>query len=463
MQKKLFFVVSLFFVFACDPPKKETHEAALPPVDVPPSYLGVRVSLPAEELEAGINSVLPDQLINGAFPMKDDRDSLFLMITRNGHLDLKISHNEIFASIPLNITVSVKRRLLGVTFSNKDTPITFSGRVKASTEVSLEDDWELGFVCSWDSFEFDDDPVITFMGMKFNVENTINDVVNDYRDNLSDMLCRSLRESISLKKALHSVWEDLQATHRIARNPRPLFLRSSPVAMSGVLVPGHDALAVHLEYRSSLHISPENRIMVNKLPLGERTDPLSTNPVFIAYPELTISYPFLQDALSDVIKGETFEYDRYTATITSVLVSRRGQELNITLTTEGDLKGVIHVSGKPSLNDQLQFGLENFQYQMEAENKWVNMTDFAIHQFIEEYLSQQVSIDLSTYFHGLDELIMTSISNSDLGEKLDLRVSFDHLATHNLVLTETGIQWVLMVEGSSSIELKQALINGRRR
>lgn len=464
MPKIVTILVLIIIAISCDTAKKETaEEPALPPIEVPPSYLSVRINFPVNDLESGINQILPKRLIDGAFPMKDNRDTLFLTIQRTGNLDMNVSNNKVLASIPINVTVSAKKSVMGITFSNRDSPVTFSGTARASTVLDLTNDWNLGFNCSWEGFDFKGEPEISIMGFKVNVEKAINKIVDDYSDYLSDIICRSLRESVSLDNVLNQVWSDLQSTHRIAKNPKPLYIRSSPAALNGTLIPkSKDTLSIHLEYRTKIHVSPENRIIVNKVPLNERMEPLSTNPTFLAYPELFIPYPFLEDALNKELKGQLFQYEKYKATIESVGVTRKGQSLEIELFTEGDLRGKIYVKGKPALNEKMELTLENFKYQIDAENDWLKMTDFALHQFAERYISEQIRIDLTSYFNGLDELIMQEIGQSPLGDKMALRVSFVRISSYNVVLTETGIQWILSIEGKSSIDLKEGLLNRRK-
>ncbi len=105
--------------------------------------------------------------------------------------------------------------------------------------------------------------------------------------------------------------------------------------------------------------------------------------------------------------------------------------------------------------------LEGFAYEIDADDEWVAMTDWAVHEFAERYVAEQVRMDMQPFLEDLDELIMTGLDKSHLAEKLDLQIGFDEVTSYQLRLTEDAIQWIFYLEGWSQLNLKKGLFKNR--
>lgn len=464
MAQKSLFLIVIFLVVSCSKPRKGDEEAAgLPPIQVPPSYLSFRVNFAVTELEDGVNSVLPTILMDNAIPMKDHRDTLYLKVKRKGKLRLAVRNKQVFASIPLEIVAGIKKQVLGITFSNLDTPVTFSGIVKASADIDIADDWSIDVNCQWRGFEWTETPSFSVMGFTLDLEKTIDKEISKHSDGLADLICQSLRKSIDFRSTVEKIWMDVQDPQRIARNPRPLWLYTTPVALNGVLIPvARDTLSIHLEYRTAIHIIPEKETVREKIPLSKKGEPLNTRSALLAYPEVIIPYSIIEETIRKELKDKPFSYQGYTASITDVSVRRDGQDLELKLKTTGDLNGTVIVRGKPMLTEEKELTIEDFTYEIDAKDDWVKMTDWAIHQFAEEYIADQIKVDASPFFDQLDDIIMEGLSRSPLAGKMDLFIHFRDITSYEMRLDKEAIQWIFYLEGTSSLHLKRAVFTRER-
>ncbi|WP_421873886.1 DUF4403 family protein [Marinoscillum sp.] len=454
-MKKLW-ILALILTMGCDQLTRES-EALLTPLETPPSYLSFRVDFPIKELELGVNRVLPQTLFDDAVALKDKDDTLFLKVRRKGNLKLNFRDGEAYASIPLDVDAAIKKKVMGITFSNEDTPVSFSGILRASASISLSDQWDMNVACQYQSFDLEGMDTFSFMGISFNVEKIINGVIDEHRDDLSNVICQAVRSSLDFRSVTAKVYADIQKPLRVAKNPQPLYLHTQANALNGKLMPvKRDTLSLHVEYRSKLILNTD-KTPTEAQPLPVRKEPLNTDNKLLIYPDVQIGYNQLSQLLTEMLKNEPFSYERYTITIQSAKAKPNGQRLQIDLQVSGDVTGTVKVSGVPILNANQSMSLSDFQYEIDSDDDLLKMADWISHDFIEEYLSSQIQVDTKPFFDDLDELIVRGISNTPLNNKMDPSIQFDKIQTYQFRCTEDFIQWVFVIEGSASLQLKNGL------
>lgn len=453
-----FFGIGL--LFSCQSPRTESEHLAY--IQAPPSYLSFSVNFPVNELEEGVNEILPQEILDDRLQLKG-KDTLILRVVRSGKLHLTIRENEVFADIPLKVKAAIKKKVLGMTLSNEDAPVTFTGILRTSARVHLADDWNLDMACRYLEFEMEEEPEITILGISVNLEGTLKKILDDNSDNLSNIICGALHQAIDFRKILSGVWVDLQKPQRIAKKPLNLWLYSQPTALNGEFLKNkRDTLAIHLEYRTSVLISSlEQKIpVVTELP--DRNKPLNHENVLVLYPELQLPYKHISETLKKVLVAQQFTYEGYRIQIEDVEVGRKGQKLKFIIQTTGDLTGKVIVTGVPALSRNRELILEDFKYEIESKDDWVQMADWAVHQFAEQYVEEKVKLDTKPFFNQLDAVIMQGLTNSKLGPKLAVNLDFKSVDSYQLRLDDDGLQWVYFIEGSAKLHLKKGLFTSKK-
>lgn len=436
--------------------KEKAYEAPAEPLEAPPSYLNFRINFPIHELEAGINEVMPARLMNGPVELKNG-DTLYMDIQKRGKLLMKMSDNKIVASVPLRISAAIQKKVMGITFSNRDTPLEVAGVVQAEMNVDVDDQWNLNFTCQYKNFNISGSPVMNILGVRINVEKTLQNALEDHSDQLSDVICGALKQTIDFRQILSNIWEDIQKPQRIANKPR-MYLHSRPIALNGTLLTGlEDTLSLQLEYRTRLSINPVASPPGKTVPLTSKGEPMDDASALVAYPMMEMSYATITSLMEAQLQDREFTYEGYKVKIKSAKASREGQRLKIALDVDGDMRGTVIVTGKPTIDADRQLIVEDFSYEIDGKDKWLKLTDWAVHQFVEEYLASQLRMDANPFFIGLDKMITDAVSKAPISQKMELWLKFKKIDSYQTRLTEEGLQWVFYVEGASTINLRRGL------
>lgn len=457
MKSRLLLWVSVLMWWGCDF-QHRAGEKDIPPIETPPSYLGVRITFPGEELQAGVNRVLPMTLFDGGVPLEEAPDTLFLKIVRQGDLKLDIREQRIYASIPLEITVAVKKKVMGITFSNQQTPISFKGTMNASAEVAITEDWELDAICHFEKFDLGETPKINVMGLSINLEKPITKALKSHEDDISNVICTALNSAIHFRSTIDELWKDLQQPLLVAGKPHPLWMYSEPIVLNGELQPlRNNELAIHLEYRTHLRLTTEKHSVSKIIELSSRGEPLNNQPTLVAYPDVLLPYQLLTEQLKTRIAGMAFDYEAYHLEITDAEVGRDGQRIRVRLSAKGDFNGDLIVLGRPVISEDKILTLEDFSYEVASDNDLVNLTDQAVHYLVEQYITTQLEIDLQPFLSKFDQVISHGIAQSSVGTKMDLDITFNDISSYKIRLTDDAIQWIFFADGVASLTLKRGL------
>lgn len=462
MIRKIPYLLYLVLLTYCGQKPGGSEEDTLESLETPPSYLSFRINFPVSELENGVNSILPKTILDDKLPIKG-KDTLILHIVRKGRLSLAVRQNEVFASIPLEVEAAIKKKVMGITFSNEDTPIKFSGTLKASAKVELENDWNFAIDCEYKGFDLGKNAEFSVMGITFNIDGSIEKALDKHKSELSNVICQALGNALDFRQVVNKVWADLQNPQRIAMNPTPIWLYSKPIALNGKMIPKKkDTLSVHLEYRTVIEISPDYRKPTQKVPLTDRGELLNVNTALVTYPKLILPYEMLTQSLKQELVNQHFTYEGYNIQIEDVFVGHDGQKLRVDVKTTGDIKGVVIATGVPALNENRELYLEDFGYEITSKDDWVKMVDWAVHQFAEDYIEDKARMDTKPFFDGLDQLIMDGLAKSKLAPKMDVQVSFDKISNYKMRMTSEALEWIFYLEGEAALTLKKGLFEKNR-
>jgi hypothetical protein len=453
-------IIVLLGLQYCASPNRTLEAETVALLEVPPSYFSFRVNITADELQQGLNDVMPMHIMDGAMTMKNDSDTLFLKVKRKGKLKLAVRKNELFVSLPLEVEAAIKKKVFGITMSNEDSPITFEGVLRASTKFKFGANWDMDLTCSYLGFDIESDVQFNILGMNFGLKKTINKALEEHSDELSDLICRGVNEAFDFHRIIEKVWIDLQKGKRIAQNPAKLFLYTQPLALSGKVIPKErDTISIHLEYRTIVQISPVDKILNEVMPLPKRGMPLSTDPRIQAYPEVRLGFDQLSSFLKDQLTNQVFEYSDYKISFSDVKVRRSANKLEIELTSKGDITGKFLIYGRPHLDKEGLFTLEDFSYQVIADEEWVEMADWAIHEVVEQLILEKATMDVSTFLDDLDSVIVAGLSKSKIAPKVKVNFELFEVKSHKVYVSDQYVQWIFYTDGETSLHLKKGVFD----
>lgn len=444
--------ILMILTWSCHSPSNKDH--VHDHISAPPSYFGLSVNLSENALRDGLNEQLPAVILDDVIGLKG-KDSIDLKIERKGDIALEVDQNEIIASVPIRVSVVLKKSLLGLTISNTVAPVVIDGILRFSARVSLLDDWQMNFECKYHSFDIVGQANVQLWKLKINLNELVDKQLEKNRESIQLMMGKSMTQAVNFQSIVNQIWIDLQNPKKIAENPLTMWLHSDPVGLSGEIIPAPDALMVHLEYRTVINIATAERVISNPVSLGQKGNNLTQKNVLAAYPDLQLSYDKIGQTLKKILAAQQFEYKGYKINVMDVKVSRDRGKLKFKIGISGDLDGEVLAWGVPALNDNHELIIEDFKYEIAAGDDWMKLADWAVHQLAQEYVTQQVRLDTKPFFNNLDKVITQSLLQSDLGRIMELDLSFSNLTSYQIGLAEDDLHWIFFVDGSASINLKK--------
>jgi hypothetical protein len=441
---------------SCNIDKKAQKD--VPPLKLPPSNLSFNVHFPASELAAGVTALLKPVLIDDEIRMNDKGDILYLKVIRTGKLNLSFANDQLIATLPLDVSVAIKKKMMGITFSNKDTPINFNGKITTLATANLDAGWNFVLDCQDMDFEWDAQPSINIMGLEIDLSKTVKKALDENEAKILNEICGAINKAFDFRITIDKVWKDMQKPIRISQKPTEFWLKSNPEALNAQLLPlVNDTLSIHLEYKSDLYIETQPRQSA-LVPLPDMGIPLSDKSAILAYLDVRIPISLLNQLIPQKIMGRDFTYKKNTCHIENAEVDSDGQKLRIKLKVTGDFDAFVTIKGKPVLTRKQQLTLTNFEYEIDSENKMANAADWFAHNMIEGYITDEISIDLSDYFLTLDEKLEKGIEKSPMGNKITPKLKFTEISEHQQRISNDTLQWILYAEGAADLILNREIL-----
>ncbi|MFY0598294.1 MAG: DUF4403 family protein [Cyclobacteriaceae bacterium] len=447
-------ILLLIMVAGCSGNNKRNE--AVKPLKLPLSLVSFNIDFPIGELEEGINGVLKKVLIDDVMPLNKKGGKLFLRVEKSGRLDLAIRENKIYASLPLDVVVAVKKKVMGITFSNQDTPITFSGIIETKASASLDSMWNFTLACEEMNMKWLSDPSVNIMGINLDLSKTVNKALTQNEDKILSEICGAINNNIDFKKALTKVWKDIQKPIRIAKKPIEAWLYATPEALNAVLLPlVRDTLSLHVEYRGNLHIKTENipQIAIKELPIKSET--LNTQSSILAYIQVELPLDKLEGILTEQVVGKTYAYDKYSAKVDEIQLEANEQNIKAIVNLSEGIDGVVTVEGKPKLNRSKKLMIEDFEYDLKSEDEAAKAADWLTHSMVETYVSSKLSVDLSSVFSNLDSMANQGIAKSKLSKKINAKLNFDDVKSYEQQMVGDTLKWIFYIEGDANMMLKK--------
>lgn len=457
----LFAFVLTLFVFGCGEQSKKWSEKDL--VEVPVSHLAFNINFPAEELQAGVNEVLKPVLVDDIINMNDKGDKLYLKVVKKGDLKISLDNDQAKGVLPLSVEVAIKKKMMGITFSNEDTPISFTGQIIATTTASLDENWNFKLHCQAMELIWDQEPRLNVLGIEIDLTKTMENALESNEEKILDQICSSVNKAIDFRKAFSKIYTDIQRPIRIAKQPDTLWLYSRPHALNAQLMPlDHDLLSIHIEYKSTVHITNQSKVNWPIEELPTRGNSLSDRSAILAYVEAKVPFEFISGIMEEKLLGQSFEYEQYSATVKDIAIKGKEGKMEVTLKLVGDVNGSLIMTGRPFLTKDGKLTMDGFSFEVISDDKIATAADWITHSFIETYVANRVFVDASDFLGRLDHLANAGIAKSNVGNKLATTFDFNEISSYKQSIQSDMIQWIFYVEGKGDLNLKQDIFQKKK-
>ena len=445
-------MTALIFLISCQ--GNDDRIGAIIPV--PASFTNVLIKLPIAELEEGINKILGQQLFDGGFALNKKKDSLFLKIKLEEHIDIEYYQGRFHLALPLNISAIIKSRLLGVAISNAGNPIKFQAKAELSSELNIDERWDLEFDSRWETITWNVPPNFKVLGLKIDLAELIEKEIQIHERPLEKIINEILKDQIDIRAAVERLYRSIQKPLRVSATALPLYFTNEAISLRGdfVKVEINDTLFFQLEHQSILRINDaqNNHQLSEVLPL--RTNPLSRHTQISFFVELRLSFLRMEEVMDSLLVGKEFNLEGIAAKVNRVEISPHEGFLKWNLTVEGDINGIISLFVVPSIDEYLVMQFSAFDYELPKMEGWAKMTDWAMHRAIEKYVVSQSSYDMSPFLYTLDDRIVQELNKSPLSKKIALDLNLNTFTPYSKGMNEDEIQFIFQIEGRAALSIK---------
>lgn len=451
-------LLSILYLSSCSKSQKEDKVG--PPLKLPPSNVSFNINFPAKELGSGVDGLLKDVLIDDEIAINGKGDLLYLKVRKTGKLGLSFVNNMAEASLPLDVSIAVQKKMMGITFSNRDSPISFSGQIKTISSVTLDASWNLTLECNDLDLTWDSEPVLSIMGLEIDLSKTMKKALDENEDKILNEICGAINRSLDIQSTMRKIWSDIQKPMRITQKPQSFWLHFKPEALNAALLPlNNDTLSIHLEYKSELAIRPSSIQRQPTIPLPDKGLPLNEKSAVLAYIDARIPLRLLDELISKKISGQSFSYQKYAVKIEDAAVAQAGSKMAIKLTVSGDLNGLVTIKGRPYLNRDQLLTWVDFEYDIESEDKIAKTAHWFLKSMIEGYITDELSVDVSSYLQNIDVLAEKGLSTAPIGKKLKAELNFGSVNEYQQRINADTLQWILYVEGNANLILNRNILS----
>jgi hypothetical protein len=116
----------------------------------------------------------------------------------------------------------------------------------------------------------------------------------------------------------------------------------------------------------------------------------------------------------------------------------------------------------PHIDDELLLRFSAFDYELSEVTGWAKITDWAMHDAIEKYVTNKTSVDLAPFLNQLDDKILEALKKSTLSQKMSLDLHLNKFKSYSKGMNNEEMQVIFQIEGSADIVLKPGIFVGSK-
>lgn len=465
-MNKLIYVIILFLFVDCG----NSHETLRNEVGEMGEYEAVSHNLlegstlqfpldyPIKELQKMVNRILPDTLVNDSIDLNDKGDYLILKVMPIGNMLMSGYQNNLDVSLPVKALVYIKKKVALFKLKNKK-PVVLKLRLDLHTDLDINESFELNNTCTIQRIRWIEEPKMKVAGIKINLQKTIEKQIEKNKSAIEEAICNAINDAVPIQKEVTSLWNLLNQTHQVAKNPIDIWLSTAPKDFSAQFSSDvEDTLRVVLQAKAGIHISPlkaisatENRALPNNKPF-ENENRLEL--------KVSINMPFeyMNLIINNQLEGQEVEYKGLAAKLTNFKTHGDNNYLNLEFQTKGDIEIALRAKAKPALTDNRELLIKDFEYELMDDSPIANSLEWISSSSVDGYLKGRSKISLAHILDSLDTKILTALNRSNLSSKLTMKLRFDEIASDTTIYYQDRFEWIFSVDGKAHAYLSDSLV-----
>lgn len=422
------------------------------------SSLTFPLDFPISDLSKLINKSLPKTLLNDTINLKKKGNYVTLKVEPIGNALLSSHSNNLDVSIPMKVTVRVKKKILGMKLKK---PIEVKLRADMNTQLAVDEDWNLNATCRIQKIHWIEPPKIKVLGIAINLEKPVDKKLRSKYPVIEDAVCKAVQKLVPLKKQVDKIWGLLGNAHRVSKKPIDIWLTSQPSFLSAHFSKDvYDTLRVIVHTESNLYVTPSKGLSYRRPPLPENAQiALNDEDELDIKVDVFLPYEQLNEILQPKLDQKEFSYQGAAIQLTNFKVNTARKKLHLQFDVTGTVEAKIDAYALPKLGADRSLIIDEIEYDITSDNQLVNLAGWIADNKLTEFLVAHSTIPLSNLLDELDSKIMEALNKSKLGGKINMDLTFSDISSNTLIFSKEGLQWIFDVDGSAHAYLTEHLVN----
>ncbi|MBL0740275.1 DUF4403 family protein [Chryseolinea lacunae] len=459
-------LLSFVFFSRCErvkpePPKPTMLDTTLTP---PLSTVVIPVYYHVDSLEAIINNKVKGTFLKKWMVMNPKGDSLYLEMSRTGHLDIEWNKNALSCTFPLKVSAKFIKRIAGIKIKNAQA-VEMEVVLHIETTVGIGKDWNLALNSTLGHITWVKDPVLKVGMVKVNLRKKVEEALNLHKEQLITKMDDALRDMLNTRKIIVKIWNDLQKPIRINKKGLEVSLKPYARDLKARLAQDGKFIVLDVELEASVQtilegddIPKSNTTLPAYKPKTSESDSLK---IFVW---ANLPFSKANQLLEKELKGKAIAAEGYSATLKDITTYGTDDGLAVKVRVKGDITGDVYLRGTPYYDTtRAVFTLKDFRFDVDSENALINTADWMLHDNALGFVQEKLVVDMQPLIDRLPELIENGIEKGKSGNKINVYVERLQLTPQQILITRDNIQIILKATGKASIGLEKKVFAGKKR
>lgn len=443
-------------------PPAPTEE--LPALELSESQFHLPVVYDVKDFEGWINEKITGTFVEQG--IKIGNDSVFVKIKKLSAIKLSLKDDRLIIDLPLHVRGTYFTRFMGKRVRNL-TPIKTEVLIRFSSKVNLESNWHLHTQTSLVNLTWISEPVVHIFGIKFNLKEPLEKVIDENQHMLIAKLDEIAYESIHLDKPLTNIWLKLQEPKMLGTPKAGLWLKFNlkDVYVENIILDNSGKINVNMFVSGRARMSTNRESLPQSNPTLPDFLPMKkSKEAFDISILASIPYHDLNKMLNEKLVLAGFGKFGNRIRIRNVSVSGTGEQMNVAADLRGMLKGKVYLVGNPSYHaDSKHLKVSNFQFDVNTQNALLGLADSWAHDQLRDSIAQQLNVDLSHLINQLPSLISEVIEKGKAAKSIDLNFDTFDIKSCDVVFMANEMQVLVRTQGKAQLELQKLKVKKRLR
>lgn len=438
--------------------ENESSELVEPTV----STLHFPVYIAVGDIQKLANKKLKYVLVEKTQPMKNQKDSLELKVTRMGNITFNLQNEKLYTSIPLKVEVIIVKKMgrSAVRIFEKK-PLSFRISAHLMSSINLTEEMKLKTKTSLQSIDWVEEPVAEIAGFQINLKNLVEKNLLEKSTEIIATVDQVLKEKVNLVKPIKKVWTDLQKNKPVGKEYSNFFLKVQPQQLAvNIDRSMGDSIRLNLIVESKMYVRHgADTSAIEKIPFPKKIEILKKydeDKQSTVHLHALLPLTQINDAVNTQLKGKTVRVKGFTFQIASIKISNGTDNLIGEIDISGDLNGVIKTKGFPQFSkEHATLTINNIGIESKLDEDLINSATDLLHTEIIHLLNKYAVFNVEEYLQVIPTLIKDGVQKTKLVKKADITINHIDINAVDLKLGKDNVQVLITASTDFEVALRK--------